>query len=96
MRLKDWVEGQGRGALTRLQLRTGIAYATILALSKDKHSARYQTAVKLSAATGGAVSIAELCAPPPEPKKKKGAKRRLASAASAIVCPPPPPPEARP
>lgn len=61
MRLGQWVKQQGVGELTRLRRETGVAYTTIHLLAHDHHPATYAVAVKLSDATGGAVSVAELC-----------------------------------
>lgn len=75
MRLKQWVAQQGRGELTRLQHETKIAYSTLSLLASDHHVARYPTAVAISKATGGAVSIAELCElPPPPPPQLRSTK----------------------
>lgn len=88
MRLFQWVSKQaGKGALTRLQLQSGVAYTTIHKIYKGR-PARYETAVKLSACTGGAVSIAELCEAlpagmtPPELRPSKPAKRKPAAKAA--------------
>jgi hypothetical protein len=64
MQLHDWITAQPRGAITRLHTRTGIAYATLHKSYRGKR-VRYATAVRISTATGGAVSIAELCEPSP-------------------------------
>lgn len=71
MRLREWVERRGRGELTRLQLQTRVAYATLHKLASDANVATYATAKKISAATGGAVSIAELCELPASKKKRR-------------------------
>jgi len=80
MRLKQWVELKGRGELTRLHMVTGIAYTTICKLAADANPARYESAKLISAATGGYVSIAELCelppAPPSEPRGKRSKRKR--------------------
>lgn len=77
MRLREWVRSRGRGELTRLMLLTGIAYATLHKLANDQNAARYKTAKKISKATGGSVSIAELCELP-----ARAARRTKASCAS--------------
>lgn len=64
----------GRGELTRLMHATRIAYATLHRLANDEHVARFATAKKISAATGGAVSIGELCELPAPTQKSKRSK----------------------
>lgn len=96
MRLKQWVAQQGRGELTRLQHETKIAYSTLSLLASDHHVARYPTAVAISKATGGAVSIAELCELPqppalskapdrPRPRPKRKRARRAPSSAVSVA-----------
>jgi hypothetical protein len=82
MRLREWVENRGRGELVRLMHATRVAYTTLHKLANDQNTARYPTAKKISAATGGAVSIAELCElppPPPAPLAADAKKRRSRS-----------------
>jgi hypothetical protein len=75
MKLHQWVEAQPIGELTRLHLRTGIAYATVHKIYRGKR-ASYKTAVKLSACTSGQVTIAELCEPLPAGNKPADLRRR--------------------
>lgn len=63
MRLSDWVEQNGRGALMRLSERSGVCYPTVHAIYSGTQTPKYDTAEKLSDATGGEVTIAELCKP---------------------------------
>lgn len=79
MRLREWVEKRGHGELTRLQHETEVAYATLHKLAHDKHEAAYKTAKKISAATGGAVSIAELCELPARSSSKRVVRSRSTS-----------------
>lgn len=67
----------GPGGLTRLHLRTSkVSYNTIWMIHKEGHRLTdYHTAKRLSAATGGLVSIAELCEPEPKSKKKRARRR---------------------
>lgn len=60
MTLQEWVAKKGRGEISRLMRVTGLAYTTVLNIA---HGARckYETGKSISDATGGAVSIAELC-----------------------------------
>lgn len=73
MTLAEWCEQQGRGAKARLQRDAGIkSFNTILYLVAGTRRASYETAKRVSDATGGAVSIAELC----EPTSAKQTKRK--------------------
>lgn len=72
MRFPDWVEKQERGTLKRIERQHGVAYMTLMRASQGK-AVSYPIAEKLSAATGGEVSIAELCDPPPA----KATRRKL-------------------
>lgn len=88
MRLREWVTAGGKGAISRLVAVTGLTYPTIHALARDKRRARYETAAIICAATGGVVSIAELCelprrAPRRRLRKRPRASSSLAPAASA-------------
>lgn len=60
MRFDDWVKAQGHGAIARLVKTTGLSRPTIYHAMKGG-SLRSSTAVKLSKATEGAVSVASLC-----------------------------------
>lgn len=60
MRLDDWVKAQGHGAIARLVKTTGLSRPTIYHALKGGQL-RGDTAVKLSKATEGAVSVASLC-----------------------------------
>ena len=62
MQLAEYVAREGRGTLAKLQRATGLAYTTVFRALKRPPT--YETAQKLSLATGGSVSIDELCTPP--------------------------------
>jgi hypothetical protein len=62
MDLKTWVKTSGRGSLKYLSDKTGLSYSTIHRAFRG-HMVMYQTALRLSAATDGAVTVAELCDP---------------------------------
>lgn len=62
MRLSEWAKLKGRGELSRLSHATGLAYTTVLAGVEGKLK-RYDVAKKISDATGGEVTVAELCEP---------------------------------
>lgn len=63
MRLAAWVAIQGHGSITWLSKATGKRYATIHALVRGASRATYETARLIEDATGGQVTVAELCAP---------------------------------
>jgi len=63
MRLHDWIEREGPGALSRLMRATGLAYSTVTYIARGRKCPRYETAKRISEATGGEVSIPELCDP---------------------------------
>ena len=67
MTLHDWVENQGRGELSRLARETGLAYTTVFGAAQGRRLKSYARAKLLSDATGGAVTIAELCEEPGAP-----------------------------
>lgn len=72
MTLKEWVAKQGRGALTRIQESTGLAYSTVLH-AVGGNPIEYATAKKISAATGGEVTVADLLEPAAEPEQSERA-----------------------
>lgn len=63
MTLNDWVAEQGKGSMSLLQRKTGLAYTTVWKAARGIRTVRYATAKLLSQATDGAVSVAELCEP---------------------------------
>lgn len=71
MRLRLWVRREGKGAMRRLALATGLSYQTVWELARDKRRAKPDTAALISAATGGEVSSDELTRP------RKCRRRRL-------------------
>lgn len=64
MTLSEYLAESGHGELTRLQSETKLAYSTIHALAKGKGGRmpdiRMSTALKIEAATGGRVTVADL------------------------------------
>ncbi len=76
MRLKDYVESLPNryGALSRLARKAEISFPVVSGVYNGTRTIkRYETAKRLSDATGGAVSIADLCeAPPPKRKRASG------------------------
>ncbi|MCC7542380.1 MAG: hypothetical protein IT379_39545 [Deltaproteobacteria bacterium] len=63
MRFPEWVDSQGHGVMTRIQRDTGVGYTTLMRARRGELIGEYATAKRISEATGGAVSIAELCEP---------------------------------
>ena len=84
MRLREYVDAKGRGEITRIVRVAEVANTTVHDALKGHAIARYDTAKRISEATGGLVSIEELCEPsaaPVEPTKRN--RRRHASARAA-------------
>lgn len=84
MRLADWCAARGRGEVKRLSAVTGLSYTTLW--RGLRRPVQGKTAEKISAATGGEVTIAELVtesAAPPPPKRPwtRGKAKRAAVAA---------------
>lgn len=72
MDLAAYVKLKGTGEMTRLHRESGVSYATIHRLSKKGHRlSHYDSAKRLSEATGGVVSIAELCEAPKLRKRRR-------------------------
>ena len=65
MHLDEYIARQGHGAKARLSRDTGLDYTTIFKAAQRKPIGRYATARRISLATGGEVSIDELCDPKP-------------------------------
>lgn len=63
MRLSTWIALQGRGSIAALARATGKRYHTIHALARGAAHATYKTALLIQTATGGLVTVAELCSP---------------------------------
>ena len=59
MDLTNWIRQEGKGALTVLMRRSGLAWDTICKAAKRGHVLTRATAIKISAATDGDVSVAE-------------------------------------
>lgn len=64
VRLRDWCKARGV-SLSEVMRRSGVAYTTVLAGADGKLS-RVTIASKISEATDGEVTIAELCSAPEE------------------------------
>jgi DNA-binding transcriptional regulator YdaS (Cro superfamily) len=74
MLLATWAALRGWGALSWLARESGVTYPTVHAIARGARRASYKTAIKLSEATGGAVTVAELCESPQPPKQKEPKK----------------------
>lgn len=63
MTFPDWVKTQQHGTLKKME-RAGVAgYTTLGRVAHGELLSDYRVAQRISEATGGAVSIAELCEP---------------------------------
>lgn len=69
MHLSEWVRLHGYGEMSRLAAATGLGYQTIHELVNTSRTARGETAARISKATGGAVTVAELVV------KRRGARK---------------------
>ena len=69
MTLQEWLAcaneraNRTRGALKQLEHQTRLSYTTLMA-AKNGAAVSYETARRISEATGGEVTIEELCDPP--------------------------------
>jgi hypothetical protein len=79
MTLADWVKEAGRGAMSRLSQSTGVAYSTVHNAVKGQLIKQYDVAKKLSEATDGKVTIAELCEAQAAPAAPAATEERAAS-----------------
>lgn len=80
MTLAEWCAQEGHGEKRRLEAVTKLGYNTIVYLAAGRYGATYDTARKLSEATGGKVTIEELCDPTGSAKRKRAhARKRVAA-----------------
>jgi hypothetical protein len=63
MTFAEWIQAQPRGTMKRLEREIRIGYSTLHKLKGGAGIARYAVAQRLSDATGGLVSIDEICNP---------------------------------
>jgi len=62
MKLADYVEREGRGAIARISRESGVSYTTVHAIARHGQTlSRYDLAKQISDATGGAVTVEDLC-----------------------------------
>jgi hypothetical protein len=71
MLLKEYIEIHGRGTMKTLARDANVSYVTVRNSVAGMLIKRYEVARAISIATGGAVSIAELCESPEEIKVRK-------------------------
>jgi len=88
MLLEQWVDEEGPGAIVRLQVTTGLSYTAVQKAVRRTSSPDYDTARRISEATSGKVSIAEICGTPrrklrPKPAAAKPRKRRESQPSAA-------------
>lgn len=69
VRFSDWFAMQPRGRGLKTARVAGVGTTTIYQLVRGVPLRRYDVARRISAATGGAVSIEELCAPREQPSE---------------------------
>lgn len=72
MTFAEWVKDQPYGVLKRLERQHGFGYQTLARVKRGELLKRYDIAKHLSEATGGAVSIAELCEAQEHETRKAG------------------------
>ena len=65
MKLSDYLEAKPRGEAMRLQREACVSASTIYDHLNGRPIAKYDVAKRLSDATGGEVTIADLCEPAP-------------------------------
>lgn len=65
MTLREYIDAHGHGTIMRLVREAGVAASTIYDHLHGKPIRSYPTAERIAAATGGAVTITDLCATPP-------------------------------
>jgi hypothetical protein len=90
MLLEQWVDQAGPGAIVRLQHQTGLSYTAVHKAVRRQSSPDYETARRISEATGGKVSIAEICGTPrrklkPKPAPARKPRKRTESQPSAAA-----------
>jgi hypothetical protein len=75
MRLDQYRERHGRGVLRELGKRCEgrVSYTTIIAVANGLVLKNYEKARAISEATGGEVSVDELCSPPPQVRSRRAA-----------------------
>lgn len=67
MDFPSWAKAQPHGTLKRIEREQGVGYMTLYRLKRGERIDSYDLAARISKATGGEVSIDELCAPKSEP-----------------------------
>lgn len=75
MDLDTYIRKNGYGAIAKIARDAVLSYTTVHRILTKGVKPQADTAVRISKATGGVISIAELCDPPPKPKRTAKAKR---------------------
>lgn len=65
MHLDEYLARGGRGTLERLREKTNLAYTTLYRAKRREPIKTWETAKTISVATGGVVTVQELCEPAP-------------------------------
>lgn len=63
MRFEKWIKKQPRGTLKAIERSAGISYTTLLKLRRGERMDSYGLATRISEATGGDVTVEDLCRP---------------------------------
>jgi DNA-binding XRE family transcriptional regulator len=66
MDLDEYIRSKPYGEHARIAKAADVFYTTITAIRKRRSKPTYATAKRISEATGGAVTIEDLCEPQPE------------------------------
>lgn len=61
MRFDEWIRTQPHGTMKRLEHEMRVGYTTLQRLRAGERIRRYDIARRISDATGGAVTITDLC-----------------------------------
>lgn len=80
MTLAEWLKAQKRGAATDLRRVAGVGWVTVWRARSGK-PVSFRVAEAISVATGGAVSIADLCRGAPTRRRRTRAAARPRAAA---------------
>lgn len=71
MTLREWLNEKGPGAMTRLARDSGVSEQTLRAVARGLRMNRFDKANAVSIATGGLVTLDDLCGDPAARKKRK-------------------------
>lgn len=68
MKFSAYIEREGRGSIQRVARDSGVSYQAVWYAKNGQPISRYVIAKKISLATGGEVTIKNLCEPESEPE----------------------------